>query len=314
MTNKTRVYIAGPMRGRELYNFPAFDAAEMHLREQGFEVINPAQLDRNRGFFPRDLPEDHDWSTVPEGFDLATTIKEDVEAILSCDTIYCLLGWKESAGATAEAQVAKWAGKAFMLELAPRPPVDETIKELPEYKQFCSELRHTRDRCRESEPELPPSGKDTNPKDAIGSGKLPIHLWPSTATMMGCIGLLNGMLKYGRSNWRVAGVRASIYYDACRRHIDAWFEGEDTDPDDNVPHLSAALACLAIIVDSDAAGKLNDDRQVAGGYRGLRETLTPLVGQLKEHHAGREPRHCNIKDSLAVCATDPTACGAEVTP
>ena len=54
------------------------------------------------------------------------------------------------------------------------------------------------------------STKDTNPKDAIGSGKVPMHLWPSTATAVGSIALLNGALKYGRSNWRVAGVRASI--------------------------------------------------------------------------------------------------------
>lgn len=63
--------------------------------------------------------------------------------------------------------------------------------------------------------------KPTNPKDLIGSGKLPLHLWPTTATAMGCIGLLEGMLKYGRSNWREAGVRASIYVDACKRHLDA---------------------------------------------------------------------------------------------
>lgn len=137
-----------------------------------------------------------------------------------------------------------------------------------------------------------------NPKDAIGSGKLPLHLWPSTATAMGSIGLLNGMLKYGRANWRHAGIRASIYVDACKRHLDAWFEGEECDPDDGVPHLSAALACLAIIVDARAAGKLNDDRNVAGGYRELVEELTPHVQRLKDLHAGRDPKHYTIADSV----------------
>jgi hypothetical protein len=65
-----------------------------------------------------------------------------------------------------------------------------------------------------SKPNL--SCKDTNPKDAVGSDKLPLHLWPESATMYGCLGLLEGMSKYGRSNWRAAGVRASIYYDACK--------------------------------------------------------------------------------------------------
>jgi hypothetical protein len=138
--------------------------------------------------------------------------------------------------------------------------------------------------------------KATNPKDAIGSSKLPLHLWPATATAMGCIGLLNGALKYGRSNWRAAGVRASIYVDACKRHLDAWFEGEEVDPDDGTPHLSAALACLAIIVDAKAAGMLNDDRQFTGGYRQLVDELTGHVDRLKAHHAGKDPKHWTIAD------------------
>ena len=138
------------------------------------------------------------------------------------------------------------------------------------------------------------SEKETNPKDAIGSDKLPLHLWPNTATAMGCIAMLNGMLKYGRSNFREIGVRASVYQDAAKRHIDAWFEGEECDPDDGVPHLSAALACLAIIVDAKAAGKLNDDRMVAGGYRKLTNELTPHVARLKRLHAGKTPKHYTI--------------------
>lgn len=129
-----------------------------------------------------------------------------------------------------------------------------------------------------------------NPKDVIGSDKLPLHLWPTTATAMGCVALLNGALKYGRSNWRAVGVRASIYVDACQRHLAAWFEGEEAD-EEGVPHLSAALACLAILVDCQAAGKLKDDRQFPGGHRELIDSLTPHVARLKELHSGRSPQH-----------------------
>lgn len=148
-----------------------------------------------------------------------------------------------------------------------------------------------------------PSTKPTNPKDIIGSGKLPIHLWPTTATALGCLGLLDGLLKYGRSNYRAIGVRASIYYDAARRHLDAWFEGEDIDPDSGLPHLAHALACIAIIVDARAAGKLNDDRMFPGGYRNLIDELTPHVARLKALHAdkspvhGGQPKHYTIADS-----------------
>jgi hypothetical protein len=138
--------------------------------------------------------------------------------------------------------------------------------------------------------------KPSNPKDLIGSGKLPLHLWPETATAMGCLGLLDGMLKYGRSNWRAVGVRSSIYIDALRRHTNAYFEGEDNDPDSGLPHLSHMLACIAILIDSKAAGNLTDDRMYPGGYRSLVNELTPLVDTLKQRHAGKSPKHYTITD------------------
>jgi hypothetical protein len=133
-----------------------------------------------------------------------------------------------------------------------------------------------------------------NPKDIIGSDKLPLHLWPTTASAMGCIALLNGALKYGRSNWRHTGVRSSVYVDACQRHLMAWFEGEESD-EEGVPHLSAALACLAIVVDCQAAGKLKDDRQFPGGHRKLIDSLTPHVRRLKDLHADKSPTHYDAR-------------------
>ena len=131
-----------------------------------------------------------------------------------------------------------------------------------------------------------------NPKDAIANGKIPLHLWPSTATAMGAIGLLEGRFKYGNANWREAGVRASVYVSACQRHLTAWFKNEDNDKDSGIPHLAHALACLAILVDADAAGKLTDDRQYPGGYRKLMNELTPLVAMVNEKYKDRpEPKH-----------------------
>ena len=139
--------------------------------------------------------------------------------------------------------------------------------------------------------------KNPNPKDSIGSTKVPLHLWPTTATVLGSVALLDGALKYGRSNFRVAEVRASIYFDAANRHLNAWFEGESHDPDSGLPHLGHALACLAIVVDAEAADTLIDDRMVAGGYRSMIAELTPHVQRLQELHADKQPRHYAIGDS-----------------
>jgi len=136
-----------------------------------------------------------------------------------------------------------------------------------------------------------------NPKDIVGSNKLPLHLWPMTATAMGSIAMLNGAIKYGRSNWRVVGIKASIYVDACQRHLSQWFEGHECD-EEGVPHLASALACLAIVVDARAAGTLRDDRQVEGGYRELVQQLTPHVARIRELHADRPPaKQWTIQDS-----------------
>jgi len=144
---------------------------------------------------------------------------------------------------------------------------------------------------------LDPTVKNPNPKDSIGSSKIPFHLWPETASAVGALGLLDGASKYGRSNYRAAPVRASIYYDAARRHLAKWFEGEDNDPDSGVPHFGHVLACLAILVDAQAAGTLIDDRNVKGGYVDYLAALTPHVKRLQELHADKTPTHYTIKDS-----------------
>src|SRR5262245_34849479 len=74
------------------------------------------------------------------------------------------------------------------------------------------------------------ASKPSNPKDIIGSNKVPVSLFPSTAIALGSITMLNGLCKYGRDNFRAVGVRASIYVDAAMRHLQAWNEGEEVDP------------------------------------------------------------------------------------
>lgn len=133
--------------------------------------------------------------------------------------------------------------------------------------------------------------KPTNPKDAIGSDKLPLHLWPMSATALGSLALLDGALKYGRGNFRAIGVRASIYYDAALRHLIKWFEGEERDPDSGLPHLSHALACIAILIEAESSGLLTDDRNYPGGTLDLLKSLTPHVARLKEVHKGKNPKH-----------------------
>lgn len=102
------VYISGPMTGLADFNFPAFDAAALALRSQGYTVTNPAELSREvqRACGDRD-PQREDF------------MRADIRALTRCDAIYLLQGWKKSEGARLEYEVANSIGlKVFGQEEA----------------------------------------------------------------------------------------------------------------------------------------------------------------------------------------------------
>ncbi len=129
---------------------------------------------------------------------------------------------------------------------------------------------------------------------------------PASVTATASLSFLNGALKYGRNNWRAKGVSASIYVSAAKRHIDAWFEGEELDGE-GVPHLGAAIACVGIIIDAKAAGKLTDDRQMEAGYSALAKELTALIAPLQALHAEKNPHHYTVADNEIMPAADVSA-------
>lgn len=105
-----------------------------------------------------------------------------------------------------------------------------------------------------------PGTKPTNPKDALGILKVPASTVSAPVVAELGVAMLEGALKYGRHNYRVIGVRASVYYDATRRHIDSWWEGEDTDPDSKLSHITKAIASLVVLRDAMIQDKMIDDR------------------------------------------------------
>tara|TARA_R100001230_G_scaffold22211_1_gene12659 strand:- start:79 stop:489 length:411 start_codon:yes stop_codon:yes gene_type:complete len=102
--------------------------------------------------------------------------------------------------------------------------------------------------------------KQTNPKDACGIKKVPISGMPVNVLLEAGLVKLHGDLKYGRFNWRDVGVRGSVYYDAAFRHLAAWYEGEDNDPDSGLHHISHAITGLIVLRDSIMRGNWTDDR------------------------------------------------------
>ena len=84
-----KLYVAGPMRNLPELNFPAFNKATQMLRESGFEVVNPVELNPD------------------PNADYIECMRIDLKALCDCDGIYLLQGWENSEGANAEFQVAR---------------------------------------------------------------------------------------------------------------------------------------------------------------------------------------------------------------
>lgn len=106
-----------------------------------------------------------------------------------------------------------------------------------------------------------PTVKPSNPKDRMGILKLCLSVIPFPVLWELGLAMLEGALKYGRHNYRVIGVRASVYYDAVMaRHMPCWWEGEDIDPDSGINHVTKAIASLVVLRDAMIRGNWVDDR------------------------------------------------------
>lgn len=144
-----------------------------------------------------------------------------------------------------------------------------------------------------------PDTKPSNPKDAVGASKTPAGLVPDTVMAEASMAFLEGALKYGRYNWRAAGVRASIYNDAMERHRAKWWNGEDRDPMTRVKHLANIIACAGILLDAELCGKLTDDRPPRAPIAKLFEDQGAVIAHLKTIFAECDPHQYTIEDSAA---------------
>ncbi len=134
--------------------------------------------------------------------------------------------------------------------------------------------------------------KDTNPKDAVGVRKWRQYCTvPITIIWELGVAMLEGARKYGRHNYRVAGVRASVYVDAAKGHIDSWWEGEDIDEDSGLSHITKAMASLAVLRDAMLNDLVTDDRppKVKNFYQ-FRADMQKAVESIMERHPdAKEP-------------------------
>lgn len=144
----------------------------------------------------------------------------------------------------------------------------------------------------------PGAPKDTNPKDAIGVKKLPLHLVSGVVKAYQAVAHYLGNVKYGAWNYRGASVTASVYASALMRHFDRWWEGEEYDPSDGTPHLANALCCINILIEAKYGGTLVDDRPPSRELGPLYEEFEGIMAKIREKYKDLPiPKHYTIKDT-----------------
>lgn len=95
---KKKTYIAGPVSGVDAEEARMrFMAAELRLEGDGFDVVNPVRL-------------------CSSSWPWARCMRVCISAMMECDAIYMLKGWKRSRGARLEHFIALKLGMEITVE------------------------------------------------------------------------------------------------------------------------------------------------------------------------------------------------------
>lgn len=94
--------------------------------------------------------------------------------------------------------------------------------------------------------------------------KARVELLPSQPLFMIAEVLGFGAQKYAAHNWR-AGFDQSRLIGAAMRHLLAYNDGEDTDPESGLSHLAHLGCCVLFLLEHQAKGIGQDDRYKGDG-------------------------------------------------
>lgn len=102
-------------------------------------------------------------------------------------------------------------------------------------------------------------------------GKLPMHLLPPELFRGVAAVLAFGAEKYTERNWEL-GMAWHRPYAALHRHMLAWWEGEEADPETGMSHLWHAACCITFLMTYEMRGIGTDDRPKGGHDASDQET------------------------------------------
>lgn len=93
-------------------------------------------------------------------------------------------------------------------------------------------------------------------KDDAGKPRMDLLPWSGLETVAEVMTF--GADKYGERNYQ--GLDHSRLFAAALRHLSAWWQGEDLDPETELPHIAHAACCVLMLTEMTQDGLGEDDR------------------------------------------------------
>ena len=112
----TKYYLAGPMQGIPQFNFPAFFEAAAALRDMGFTIVSPAEIDNadDHGAALQSPDGDPNNRAHMNNKTWGDFLARDVKIVADeVDGLVMMPNWERSKGARLEAFVGLAAKKTF---------------------------------------------------------------------------------------------------------------------------------------------------------------------------------------------------------
>lgn len=275
-----KVYVGGPISGRSDYNAPAFAQAATMLRMLGYAVVSPIEEDI-RIYGSLEEAGKRPWQEH---------LARDITLVPTCDAIALLPGWRESKGTNLELNVARVFGLDVLDAETGFPMTDEQIDAEPRpgndpHREVPRTYEADYARAKELglagvlSPLLSSSKMSTTQLDSgetfqrfedhperhvyetggikDNKGKARIDLIPPDAIFAIAEVLTFGARKYRTWNW-ARGLPWGDTFASLQRHLWAWANGEDVDPETGLSHLAHAN-CQAMFLLTFAIRDVGDD-------------------------------------------------------
>jgi hypothetical protein len=268
------------MSGIKAFNIPAFDAAAASLRLRGFEVVSPAEQDgaTAREVLLRSEHGSHDDLLVKEPWSLYLARDFRILADEGIDAIVTLPGWKDSKGARLEVLLGKELG-IEQIEIDALKMLQDDFGVMTFAHHEGEKPSPTRSRTasarslssRSSPADLYDGDRfvlfEENPlrqRSVTGGakdnrGKSRVDLLPSKPLIAIGDVLEYGARKYKPHNWRL-GLAWSDTMASLQRHLLAFNDGENLDPETGRPHLAHAGCQLLFLLEYYLTCTGTDDR------------------------------------------------------